>query len=124
VVFVDEVDIKIIEKVERVAKKKKAEFPESYIHDIANAYIRRELTDSELEKLVIKVKNAYDRAKVEAGEAVGTVAAQSVGEPGTQMTMRTFHYAGVAELNVTLGLPRLIEIVDARKKISTPTMAI
>ena len=51
-------------------------------------------------------------------------AAQSVGEPGTQMTMRTFHYAGVAELNVTLGLPRLIEIVDARKKISTPTMDI
>jgi len=124
VVFMDEIDIKIIEKVERLAKKKKAEFPESYIHDIADAYIRRELTETELEKLVVKVRNAYDRAKVEAGEAVGTVAAQSVGEPGTQMTMRTFHYAGVAELNVTLGLPRLIEIVDARKKISTPTMAI
>ncbi len=118
------IDKKIIEKVEKVAKKKKADFPESYIHDIAEAYIRRELTDSELEKLVIKVRKAYERAKVEAGEAVGTVAAQSVGEPGTQMTMRTFHYAGVAELNVTLGLPRLIEIVDARKKISTPTMAI
>ncbi|WP_054835044.1 DNA-directed RNA polymerase subunit A'' [Methanobrevibacter arboriphilus] len=116
---------KIIEKVEKVAKKKKADFPESYIHDIAEAYVRRELTDTELEKLIIKVRKAYDRAKVEAGgEAVGTVAAQSVGEPGTQMTMRTFHYAGVAELNVTLGLPRLIEIVDARKKISTPTMAI
>jgi len=71
-----------------------------------------------------EIKKAYDRAEVEKGEAVGTVAAQSVGEPGTQMTMRTFHYAGVAELNVTLGLPRLIEIVDARKKISTPTMAI
>ncbi|MGL6297991.1 MAG: DNA-directed RNA polymerase subunit A'', partial [Methanobacteriaceae archaeon] len=69
-------------------------------------------------------KRAYERARVEAGEAVGTVAAQSVGEPGTQMTMRTFHYAGVAEMNVTLGLPRLIEIVDARKKISTPTMAV
>ena len=123
-VFVDEIDQKIIEKVERVAKKKKADFPEKYIHDIADAYIRRELTDKELERLIIKVRNAYDRAKVEAGEAVGTVAAQSVGEPGTQMTMRTFHYAGVAELNVTLGLPRLIEIVDARKKISTPTMAI
>ena len=120
----DEIDQKIIEKVERVAKKKKAEFPESYIHDIANAYIQRELSDKELERLVVKVRNAYDRAKVETGEAVGTVAAQSVGEPGTQMTMRTFHYAGVAELNVTLGLPRLIEIVDARKKISTPTMAI
>lgn len=120
----DEIDQKIIEKVERVAKKKKAEFPESYIYDIADAYIRRELTDKELERLIVKVRNAYDRARVEAGEAVGTVAAQSVGEPGTQMTMRTFHYAGVAELNVTLGLPRLIEIVDARKKISTPTMAI
>ncbi|MDR2967806.1 MAG: DNA-directed RNA polymerase subunit A'' [Methanobacteriaceae archaeon] len=120
----DEIDQKIIEKVEKIAKKKKTEFPESYIHDLASAFIRRELTEKELEKLVVKVKNAYDRAKVEAGEAVGTVAAQSVGEPGTQMTMRTFHYAGVAELNVTLGLPRLIEIVDARKKISTPTMAI
>ena len=119
-----EIEDKLIEKVEKVAKKKKASFPESYIHDIAEAYVRRELTETELEKLIIKVKKAYERAKVEAGEAVGTVAAQSVGEPGTQMTMRTFHYAGVAELNVTLGLPRLIEIVDARKKISTPTMAI
>ncbi|VVB98215.1 DNA-directed RNA polymerase subunit A'' [uncultured archaeon] len=47
-------------------------------------------------------------------EAVGIVAAQSIGEPGTQMTMRTFHYAGVAE-HVPTGLPRLIEIVDAKK---------
>jgi DNA-directed RNA polymerase subunit A" len=115
---------KTIEKVIKVAKKKKAEFPESYIQDIADACIRRELNDKELETLIIRVRKAYERSKVEAGEAVGTVAAQSVGEPGTQMTMRTFHYAGVAELNVTLGLPRLIEIVDARKKISTPTMAI
>lgn len=82
------------------------------------------MDDKELEKLVQEIKKAYIRSEVESGEAVGTVAAQSVGEPGTQMTMRTFHYAGVAELNVTLGLPRLIEIVDARKKISTPTMAI
>ncbi|MFW6122223.1 MAG: DNA-directed RNA polymerase subunit A'', partial [Petrotogales bacterium] len=50
--------------------------------------------------------------------------AQSIGEPGTQMTMRTFHYAGVAEINVTLGLPRLIEIVDARSTPSTPMMNI
>ena len=48
-------------------------------------------------------------------EAVGVVAAQSIGEPGTQMTMRTFHYAGVAE-HVPTGLPRLIEIVDAKKE--------
>ena len=100
------------------------EFPDSYIEELANAYIKRDLNDYELRKLVIKLKQAYDRAHVEAGEAVGTVAAQSVGEPGTQMTMRTFHYAGVTELNVTLGLPRLIEIVDARKEIATPTMDI
>ena len=115
---------KTIKKVEKALKKAKIDFPESYIEDLAEVYTRRELSDKELDDLIIKVKEAYDRAHVEAGEAVGTVAAQSVGEPGTQMTMRTFHYAGVAELNVTLGLPRLIEIVDARKTISTPTMDI
>jgi DNA-directed RNA polymerase subunit A" len=66
----------------------------------------------------------YDFSLVEPGEAVGTIAAQSIGEPGTQMTLRTFHYAGVAELNVTLGLPRLIELVDARRAPSTPVMTI
>lgn len=113
-----------IKKVTTVVKKKKADFPESLIEEIAEASERHKLKVKELESLVDEIKKAYERAGVENGEAVGTVAAQSVGEPGTQMTMRTFHYAGVAELNVTLGLPRLIEIVDARKKISTPTMAI
>lgn len=113
-----------IVKVEKALDKAGIEFPESYINSLASAYIRKNLSDDELDELIGRVKTAYDRAHVEAGEAVGTVAAQSVGEPGTQMTMRTFHYAGVAELNVTLGLPRLIEIVDARKKISTPTMDI
>ena len=101
------------------------EFPPQYIADTIETYYNNEdLTDNELKQLFRKFKQAYDRAYVEAGEAVGTVAAQSVGEPGTQMTMRTFHYAGVTELNVTLGLPRLIEIVDARKDIATPTMDI
>jgi DNA-directed RNA polymerase subunit A" len=118
--FVEE----MIEKVTKVVKKKRAKFTESLIFEIAETAQKRDLDDDELDELVKRVKKAYERAKVEPGEAVGTVAAQSVGEPGTQMTMRTFHYAGVAELNVTLGLPRLIEIVDARKKISTPTMAI
>jgi len=66
----------------------------------------------------------YKRALVEPGEAIGIVAAQSIGEPGTQMTLRTFHYAGVREMNVTIGLPRLIEIVDARREPSTPIMTI
>lgn len=59
-------------------------------------------------------KNDY----IDSGEAVGIIAAQSIGEPGTQMTMRTFHYAGVAE-QVPLGLPRLVELVDARKEPKT-----
>ncbi len=117
-------EIRVIDKVLKVLFDKGIEFPKGYVEDLANAYVRRDLTDDELDKLADKLKTAYDRAHVEAGEAVGTVAAQSVGEPGTQMTMRTFHYAGVTELNVTLGLPRLIEIVDARKDIATPTMDI
>jgi len=56
-------------------------------------------------------------------EAVGVIAAQSIGEPGTQMTMRTFHYAGVAE-HVPTGLPRLIEIVDAKKEPKKPIIDI
>ncbi len=78
----------------------------------------------QLDSIVAKTLEAYGKAKVENCEAVGMVAAQSIGEPGTQMTMRTFHYAGVAEIDVTLGLPRLIEIVDARKEPSTPMMTI
>ncbi|GAA5818009.1 MAG: DNA-directed RNA polymerase subunit A'' [Methanobrevibacter sp. CfCl-M3] len=118
------IDQEVVNKVIKIAKKKKIDFPESYVNDIAEACIRRKLTDKELETLIVRIKKAYEHSKVESGEAIGTVAAQSVGEPGTQMTMNTFHYAGVVELNVTLGLPRLIEIVDARKTISTPTMAI
>jgi len=119
-VYVPETTAKVLD----VINKNEIRFPPSYIKDLVRADIKRDLTDDELNELVLKVDEAYERAYIEAGEAVGTVAAQSVGEPGTQMTMRTFHYAGVAELNVTLGLPRLIEIVDARKKISTPTMDI
>jgi DNA-directed RNA polymerase subunit A" len=83
-----------------------------------------EVTEEQLEEIVHQVISDYNHSRVEPCEAVGVVAAQSIGEPGTQMTMRTFHYAGVAEINVTLGLPRLIEIVDARKIPSTPTMTI
>jgi DNA-directed RNA polymerase subunit A" len=83
-----------------------------------------ELTEEDFRKVVSDVVREYRKSLVEPGEAVGNVAAQSIGEPGTQMTLKTFHYAGVAELNVTLGLPRLIEIVDARKNPSTPMMTV
>ena len=57
---------------------------------------------------------------MEAGTAVGALCAQSIGEPGTQMTLKTFHFAGVAAMNITLGVPRIKEIINASKKISTP----
>ena len=75
-------------------------------------------------KVVDTLVSEIKKRQVDPYEAVGIIAAQSIGEPGTQMTMRTFHFAGVREVNVTLGLPRLIEIVDARRMPSTPTMTI
>jgi len=57
-------------------------------------------------------------------EAIGVIAAQSLSEPATQMTMRTYHFAGTAGIQVTLGLPRIIEIFDARKELATPTMEV
>src|ERR1700744_913962 len=54
------------------------------------------------------------------GSTVGAVGAQSIGEPGTQMTLKTFHFAGVASMNVTLGVPRIKEIINASKMISSP----
>lgn len=101
---------------------------------LAKIIIRREIegltdpsrivTDEQYAKILAQMVKEYKHTRIEPCEAVGVVAAQSIGEPGTQMTMRTFHYAGVAEINVTLGLPRLIEIMDARKEPSTPTMTI
>ncbi|MDI6883542.1 MAG: DNA-directed RNA polymerase subunit A'' [Hadesarchaea archaeon] len=108
--------------------KLEGEVPESVVHELRGALLRvskeRAITREQIEQIIEGVKQAYTSAIVEPGEAVGTVAAQSIGEPGTQMTLRTFHYAGVAELNVTLGLPRLIEIIDARKTPSAALMTI
>jgi DNA-directed RNA polymerase subunit A" len=98
--------------------------PHGLVNAILEEFEGTAVTKEQLEDIIRQVVADYEHARVEPCEAVGVVAAQSIGEPGTQMTMRTFHYAGVAEINVTLGLPRLIEIVDARKIPSTPTMTI
>lgn len=82
------------------------------------------LTKEQLTKMMEEILSAYDYARVHPGESVGLVSAESIGEPGTQMTLNTFHFAGVSEMNVTTGLPRIIEVFDARKEISTPTMEI
>jgi DNA-directed RNA polymerase subunit A" len=100
------------------------DLPPSIKEAIQNGLKGVPVSSEQLADIISQVASDYEHSKVEPCEAVGVVAAQSIGEPGTQMTMRTFHYAGVAEINVTLGLPRLIEIVDARKIPSTPTMTI
>ncbi len=97
----------------------------SKISDILREELLEVMPDAgQLDEIIARVKDAYADACIEPCDPVGVVAAQSIGEPGTQMTMRTFHYAGVAEINVTLGLPRLIEILDARKNPSTPVMTV
>lgn len=65
----------------------------------------------------------YMKAQTEPGHAVGAVGAQSIGEPGTQMTLKTFHFAGVAGMSITQGVPRIKEIINASKVISTPVIS-
>jgi len=72
----------------------------------------------------LDVSRIHTGGKMDSGEAIGIVTAQSFGESSTQMVLNTFHMAGVAEMQVTTGLPRLIEIFDARKKPSSPRMEI
>jgi len=78
------------------------------------------LTESQMDQLMSMALTKYDLASVPPGEAVGATGAQSISEPGTQMTLKTFHFAGVSSMNVTLGVPRLKEIINASKDISTP----
>jgi DNA-directed RNA polymerase subunit A" len=102
-------------------------FSGKIIHDMTLAIHKRglkKLTKKQAAAVIHDAFNALDKASIDPFEAAGIITAQSIGEPGTQMTMRTFHYAGVATVNVTQGLPRIIEIVDARKVPSTPTMII
>lgn len=78
------------------------------------------ISASALDKFLTLCLEKHDRAKVEPGHAVGAVAAQSIGEPGTQMTLKTFHFAGVAGMSITQGVPRIKEIINASRNISTP----
>ncbi|KAH0542064.1 hypothetical protein FGG08_003529 [Glutinoglossum americanum] len=75
-----------------------------------------------LEAFIKLCLGKYKRAQVEPGHAVGAVGAQSIGEPGTQMTLKTFHFAGVAGMSITQGVPRIKEIINASKVISTPVI--
>lgn len=99
------------------------ELPQKVREKLLEKMEGEELSEGEVEELIDNTKESYKQCKFEPGEAIGVVAAQSISEPATQMTMRTYHVAGSAQgVEITQGLPRLIEIVDARKTIKTPSM--
>lgn len=100
------------------------ELPMKIYVDIAARIKNADLDDDVCKQLLTVANRMYTSHKMDRNESAGVMAAHSIGEPGTQMNMRTFHYAGVANINVTQGLPRLIEIVDARRVPSTPSMDI
>jgi DNA-directed RNA polymerase III subunit RPC1 len=80
----------------------------------------KKVTKTQLQIFWNEVEKKYLKIAIEPGSTVGAVAAQSIGEPGTQMTLKTFHFAGIASMNITLGVPRIIEIINATRDISTP----
>ncbi|CAG8507263.1 425_t:CDS:2 [Diversispora eburnea] len=82
------------------------------------------LNSQALKWVLGEIESRFRKSLVAPGEMVGTVAAQSIGEPATQMTLNTFHYAGVSSKNVTLGVPRLKEIINVAKNIKTPSVHI
>ncbi|KAL3846076.1 hypothetical protein ACJIZ3_003479 [Penstemon smallii] len=82
------------------------------------------LTREAFEWVIGEIESRFLQSLVAPGEMIGCVAAQSIGEPATQMTLNTFHYAGVSAKNVTLGVPRLREIINVAKKIKTPSLSV
>lgn len=98
--------------------------PPKIFSDLKSAFREFDLTDAQKQKAIKQILEIYKHSCYEPGEAIGVVSAQSLSEPGTQMTMRTYHIAGAMQILTTLGLPRLIEIFDARRSPTTPSMTI
>lgn len=82
------------------------------------------VTRETLQRLLDELAHQYGRLQVAAGEGVGPLAAQAIGEPATQMTLNTFHFAGISAKNVTLGVPRLEELIKASPNIKTPSITL
>lgn len=87
---------------------------------LAASFLQTTITRKDIDDFLRQVRRKYIRLNLEPGSPCGAVAAQSVGEPSTQMTLKSFHHAGLASMNITQGVPRLKEIVDGVVKISTP----
>jgi DNA-directed RNA polymerase subunit A" len=111
-------------KLNKMLAGMKRTLPRLIVSELSKRTEHSKMSEKLIKSIVESSAKKFEIHRIDANESAGIIAAQSIGEPGTQMTMRTFHYAGVAEMNVTLGLPRLIEIVDARRIPSTPIMEI
>jgi DNA-directed RNA polymerase subunit A" len=105
-----------------ILKEYEDKLPPSLINEIEES--TKGMSQAKIKQVVEETYKQFKDALVHPGESVGLIAAESIGEPGTQMTLNTFHFAGVSEMNVTVGLPRIIEIFDGRKEIKTPMMEI
>tara|TARA_B100000315_G_scaffold254772_1_gene296538 strand:+ start:2641 stop:3789 length:1149 start_codon:yes stop_codon:yes gene_type:complete len=112
-------------KMDKLMNEYTDKLPKKILEDIQDYMDKKGgINQAKLKKVLDNTVVEYENARIHPGEAVGVISAESIGEPGTQMTLNTFHFAGVAEMNVTLGLPRIIEILDGRKKLQTPAMEI
>ncbi len=100
------------------------ELPLLVLDEIALLAEKNKLNKQKTDALIETVKKSFAPRLAEPGEAVGIIAAQCIGEPGTQLTLRTKHYAGAAEVSVGSGIQRVEEIVDGRSKAKYPTMTI
>jgi len=100
------------------------ELPKKIMEDIENVARERHLNKEQKVKLEEEVRKSYEMSSFEPGEAIGIIAAQSISEPATQMTMRTYHFAGSVGIKIIYGLPRLMEIFDAKRTPEIPVMTI
>lgn len=92
--------------------------------ELDDYFTQHRVSEEKKKEILDIVKTLYAKSSYDPEEPVGVVAAQSLSEPATQMTMRTYHFAGTAGIQVTLGLPRMLEIFDARREPRTPTMSV
>ena len=113
--------------IERLVRNDLHETPDNLQNEVICKllkYDREILSVRNIKNILYRIKNRYDSAKATPGDAVGILAAQSIGEPSTQIILRTFHYAGVSFSHTSSGLERLQEIVNATRRIKEPMMEI
>jgi len=98
--------------------------PQKIEEEIEEIGRQKKFNQKQKQRFIEEVQKFYLKSRFQPGETVGIIAAQSISEPATQMTMRTYHFAGSAGIRVTYGLPRLIEIFDAKREPETPVMTV